>query len=115
MCANVRIVSGTLILYILSTLTSTTGNIPSCLRFMCLVSVAPDACGCALLGRAGVFVHSIATGPSEYQDVWSSFYSNMNQQVSRCSDTQQHPSAGLLLRCCATPALLNHLLADCRG
>eukprot|EP00882_Tetradesmus_deserticola_P001826 GHRQ01001959.1.p1 GENE.GHRQ01001959.1~~GHRQ01001959.1.p1 ORF type:complete len:335 (+),score=139.67 GHRQ01001959.1:114-1118(+) len=32
--------------------------------------------------KLGVFVHSIATGPGEYQDALSSFYSNMNQQVA---------------------------------
>lgn len=36
---------------------------------------------CCVLGLAGVFVHSIATGVGEYQDVWSSFYGNVNQQV----------------------------------
>ncbi|WIA16136.1 hypothetical protein OEZ85_012853 [Tetradesmus obliquus] len=33
--------------------------------------------------KLGVFVHSIATGVGEYQDVWSSFYGNVNQQVGK--------------------------------
>jgi hypothetical protein len=31
---------------------------------------------------AGVFVHSIATGEGEYWDIWSSFFGNINDQVS---------------------------------
>jgi hypothetical protein len=41
-----------------------------------------------VLGHAGVFVHSIATGAGEYQDVWSSFYGNVNQQVRCCKATR---------------------------
>jgi len=34
----------------------------------------------------GVFVYSIATGQGEYQDIWSSFYGNVNAQVDEvCS------------------------------
>jgi palmitoyl-protein thioesterase len=36
--------------------------------------------------KLGVFVHSIATGAGEYQDVWSSFYGNVNQQVGKVCD-----------------------------
>eukprot|EP00878_Enallax_costatus_P005941 GHUV01006232.1.p1 GENE.GHUV01006232.1~~GHUV01006232.1.p1 ORF type:complete len:120 (+),score=18.55 GHUV01006232.1:110-469(+) len=32
--------------------------------------------------KLGVFVHSIATGTGEYADVASSFYGNLNDQVS---------------------------------
>jgi len=30
----------------------------------------------------GVFVHSIATGTTEYSDIWSSFFGNLNDQVA---------------------------------
>lgn len=38
--------------------------------------------GSRLVCTAGVFVHSIATGEGEYWDIWSSFFGNINDQVS---------------------------------